>query len=178
MKAVWRSVQRMAGGFAVCGTLCAAGLVTAAQPVPTADLKAVLEPIRDEFKLPALVAVVVKDSQIIARGAVGLRKAESDAAVTVADKFHIGSCTKSMTATVAAMLVEECRLTWQTKFADVLPEVAKAMHPDYRDITLELLLAHRAGVPNKPDPTAWADAWKKRGTPTQQRLEFIRAVLA
>jgi len=149
----------------------------AAQEAST-NLNAILEPIRDEFKLPALAAVVVKDGNITARGAVGLRKAGSDVAVTIGDKFHIGSCTKSMTATLAAMLVEEGKLTWQTKFADVLPEVAGSIHPDFRGITLEQLLAHRAGVPQKPDPAAWAEAWKLRGTPTQQRLEFIRAVLA
>lgn len=153
------------------------GGTCAAQEAST-NLNAILEPIRDEFKLPSLAAVVVKDGAIAARGAVGLRKAGSDVAVTANDKFHIGSCTKSMTATLAAMLVEEGKLTWQTKFADALPDVAGSMHPDYRAITLEQLLAHRAGVPHRPDPAAWAKAWKKRGTPTQQRLEFIRAVLA
>jgi CubicO group peptidase (beta-lactamase class C family) len=156
---------------AVLGSTCAA-------QESSTNLNAILEPIRDEFKLPALAAVVVKDGNIAARGAVGLRKAGSDVAVTIGDKFHIGSCTKSMTATLAAMLVEEGKLTWQTKFADVLPEAARSMHPDYRAITLEQLLAHRAGVPHKADPDAWAEAWKLRGTPTQQRLKFIRAVLA
>ncbi|MBI5394879.1 MAG: beta-lactamase family protein [Verrucomicrobia bacterium] len=146
--------------------------------VESASLNVILEPIRGEFQLPALAAVVVKDSRIVARGAVGLRKADSDATVTPDDKFHIGSCTKSMTATLTAMLVEDGKLTWQTKLADALPEVASSMHPDYRAVTLEQLLAHRAGVPHKPEPTAWAEAWRMRGTPTQQRLEFIRAVLA
>ncbi len=85
----------------------------------------------------------------MARGAVGLRRAGSDVAATTGDKFHIGSCTKSRTATLAAMLVEEGKLTWQTKLADVLPELAGSMHPDYRAVTLEQLLAHRAGVPHK-----------------------------
>ena len=39
--------------------------------------------------------------------------------VTIGDKFHIGSCTKSMTALVAAMLVAEGRLKWDTTIADV-----------------------------------------------------------
>ncbi|MCX7826058.1 MAG: beta-lactamase family protein [Verrucomicrobiae bacterium] len=163
-------------GVAACAAAISGNASQAQQTI--ADLDAVLEPIRAEFKLPALAAVVIKGGNIAARGAVGLRKAGSNASVTVNDKFHIGSCTKSMTATLAAMLVEEGKLTWQTKCADVLPEVAGSMHPDYRAVTLEQLLVHRGGVPRKPDPVAWARAWRMRGTPTQQRLEFVRAVLA
>jgi CubicO group peptidase (beta-lactamase class C family) len=43
-------------------------------------------------------------------------------AVTTNDVFHIGSCTKSMTATLTAMLIEEGKLRWDTTIADVFPE--------------------------------------------------------
>ena len=44
---------------------------------------------------------------IVVTNAVGFRKSDGTGKVTVDDKFHIGSVTKSMTATVAAMLVEQ-----------------------------------------------------------------------
>ncbi len=37
------------------------------------------------------------------------------AAVTTDDAFHIGSCTKPFTATIVAMLVEEKKLSWDTR---------------------------------------------------------------
>jgi len=42
--------------------------------------------------------------------------------VTTNDQFHIGSCTKSMTATLAAMFIEEGKLRWDTTIAEVFPE--------------------------------------------------------
>ena len=42
--------------------------------------------------------------------AVGVRKRGDETPVTLADKYHLGSCTKSFTATLAATLVEEGKL--------------------------------------------------------------------
>src|SRR5688572_29928907 len=72
-----------------------------------ADLNPLLLPLRDTNRLPALAAAVVRRGEIIAVGAIGTRRADGSVSVTIDDKFHIGSCTKSMTAALAAMLVEE-----------------------------------------------------------------------
>jgi CubicO group peptidase (beta-lactamase class C family) len=42
---------------------------------------------------------------------------------------------------------------------------------------VEQLLTHRGGVPGAPPSEAWQEAWKQRGTPAQQRRQFIEAVL-
>jgi CubicO group peptidase (beta-lactamase class C family) len=52
------------------------------------------------------------------------------------------------------------------------------MDPQYESVTVEQLLHHRGGVPADPPSAAWKQAWKETGTPAQQRLEFITAVLA
>jgi CubicO group peptidase (beta-lactamase class C family) len=44
-------------------------------------------------------------------------------------------------------------------------------------VTLHQLLHHRGGVPGSPPAAAWKRAWEQHGTPTQQRYEFIKAVL-
>src|ERR1039458_2536462 len=83
----------------------------AAQPA-SGDTASVLEGIRKEHDLPALAVVVVKDARICARAAVGVRKWGDPAPVTTNDVFHIGSCTKSMTATLTAMLIGESEWGW------------------------------------------------------------------
>ena len=128
--------------------------------------------------LPALAVVVVKDGQICEREAVGVRKFGDPTPVTTNDVFHIGSCTKSMTATLAAMLIEEGKLKWDTTIAEIFPELRGKMNKQYEAVTVEQLLHHRGGVPGAPPPDAWAQAWKETGTPTQQRREFIAAVLS
>ena len=66
-------------------------------------------------------------------------------AVTTSDLWHLGSCTKSMTATLIALLVERGDLDWDKTLPQLLPEFAKSMNPAYADVTLVDLLAHRAG---------------------------------
>jgi CubicO group peptidase (beta-lactamase class C family) len=82
-----------------------------------------------------------------------------------------------MTATLTAMLIEEGKLRWNTTIADVFPELTGSMDKRYETVTVEQLLTHRGGVPNKPPAAAWTQAWKQQGTPVQQRREFIEAVL-
>ncbi|MBI5774152.1 MAG: beta-lactamase family protein [Verrucomicrobia bacterium] len=151
---------------------------TTARCAAAAELAATLEPFRAKNDFPALAAVVVKDGQLIASGAVGVRKIGTKEAVTINDRFHIGSCTKSMTATVAAMFVQQKKIKWDTKIADVLPELAATMNPAFKTVTLEQLLAHRSGLPTKPDSAAWAEARRQKGTTTEQRHALIKSVLA
>ena len=136
------------------------------------------ESIRKKHGLPALAAVVVKDGRICDRVAVGVRKWGDPTPVTTNDEFHIGSCTKSMTATLAAMLIQDGKLHWNTTIAEVFPELKGKMDKRYEAVTVEQLLHHRSGVPGEPPAEAWTRAWQEKGTLTQQRREFIEAVLS
>ena len=78
------------------------------------DLDAYLETVRTSHALPALAAAVVKDGEVIASGAVGVRALGTDVPVTIDDRFHLGSDTKAMTATLAGMMVDEGRLRWDS----------------------------------------------------------------
>jgi len=140
---------------------------------PATGIEAVLK----EHKVPALAVVVTMDGQICDRAAAGVRKWGDDTPVTTNDVFHIGSCTKSMTATLAAMYIEEGSLRWDTTVAEVFPELKGQMDKRYEAVTVEQLLHHRGGVPPNPPPAAWKRAWQEIGTPMQQRREFIEAVL-
>jgi CubicO group peptidase (beta-lactamase class C family) len=137
-----------------------------------------LEAICKKHNLPALAVVVVKDGQICDRVAVGVRKWGDSTPLTTNDVFHIGSCTKSMTATLTAILIDEGKLRWDTTIAEVFPELKGKMDQQYEAVTVEQLLHHRGGVPGEPPPAAWKRAWEEDGTPTQQRREFIEAVLS
>jgi CubicO group peptidase (beta-lactamase class C family) len=148
-----------------------------ASPIGT-DLSGALEVIRKKHDLPALAMVVVKDGRICDRAAVGVRKMGDPAVVTTNDVFHIGSCTKPMTATLTAMLIEDGKLNWNTTITELFPELAARMDKQYGAVTVEQLLTHRGGVPAAPPPAAWKLAREEKGTPTQQRREFVEAVLS
>jgi CubicO group peptidase (beta-lactamase class C family) len=144
-----------------------------AQPNETPDL----ETIRLKYKLPALATVVTKDGRICDRAAVGVRKWGDTTPVTTNDIFHIGSCTKSMTATLAGRLIDDGKVRWDTTIAEVFPELKGKMNPQYETVTLEQLLTHRGGFPTQPPAEAWQQAWQEEGTPVEQRRAFIEAVL-
>jgi CubicO group peptidase (beta-lactamase class C family) len=159
--------------------ILAVSVMLAADQTPSATMQnQSLETIRKKHDLPALAVVVVKDGQICERAAVGVRKWGDSTPVTTNDVFHIGSDTKSMTATLTAMLIEEGKLSWNTTIADVFPELKGRMDKQYEAVTVEQLLTHRGGVPGAPPSAAWKRAWEQQGTPAQQRYEFIQAVLA
>ncbi|MGC3957827.1 MAG: serine hydrolase domain-containing protein [Verrucomicrobiota bacterium] len=142
-----------------------------------ADTTQTLEALRKKHDLPALAVVVVKDGVICDRAATGVRKAGSPIPVTTNDVFHIGSCTKAMTATLAAILIETGKLRWDTTIAEIFPELKGQMDPQYETVTVAQLLQHRSGVPGRPPEAAWQRAWAQNGSRLQQRTEFITAVL-
>jgi CubicO group peptidase (beta-lactamase class C family) len=142
-------------------------------------LNPLLEPIRKKYNLPAIAAAVILDGRIVAWDATGFRKAGSNVRVTREDKFHICSCTKAMTATLAAILVERGKLRWDMTLPEALPELAEEMHPDYRNVTLKHLLAHQAGFPKAHNPQGMSnlDVFRIPGSPRQQRMAYAKMML-
>lgn len=120
-----------------------------------ASLDSTLQPYLERYGLPALAVAVARDGKIVAAGAVGTRRAGTNTPVTVNDRFHLGSDTKAMTALIAAMLVEEGKLRWDSTVAEVFPELADRMDPGLRKVTLVQLLSHSSGVPG--DNQAFGD---------------------
>ena len=137
-----------------------------------------LETIRRKHNLPALAIAVIVNGKIVATNAVGFRINGDPDKVMVDDKFHLGSITKPMTATVAAMLVEQGKISWETTIGEAFPEMIGEIHPDYLDVTLEQLLSHRSGAPENAPPDLWRKAWNQNGTAPEQRMAFVKGVLA
>lgn len=144
------------------------------------NLNAVLEPIRERYHLPALGAAIVTSQGLSAIGAVGERKSGSAIAVTLDDRFHLGSCTKAMTATLMGILVEAGTLQWQTTLAQVF-EPEYEMLPIYRSITLEQLLSHQAGFPGPEQPwlvgKSQLQMYDLPGSIQQQRQAYLKLAL-
>jgi CubicO group peptidase (beta-lactamase class C family) len=132
-----------------------------------------LETIRRRNRLPAMAAASVENGEISQIAATGFRKAGEDEAVTIEDEWHLGSCTKSMTATLAAILVEQGKIGWTTTVGEVFSELSAVMDEDWPAVTLEQLLTHRGGAPGHAPDDLWMRAWQRRGTPTEQRLRYV-----
>jgi CubicO group peptidase (beta-lactamase class C family) len=146
------------------------------------DITSLLEKVRAEYELPAMAGAVISRGEIIAIDAVGVRKAGSDVKVTIDDKFHLGSCTKAMTATIIGILVEQGKLRWDVKLREALPDLAEDMLGEYQDMTLRHLIEHRAGLAGRdaswPKGKSYMDLHKLPGTARQQRKAYVKMMLS
>lgn len=144
------------------------------------NLNSLLTPILQKYDLPALTGAIVTSKGLVGVGAVGVRKYGTNTPVTIDDEFHLGSDTKSMTATMLATLVEQGKLSWNTTIEQVFPDLVSKMNPAYRKVTLEQLLAHRAGFTDESWPKGknLADMYNLPGAPREQRAAYVAMILA
>jgi CubicO group peptidase (beta-lactamase class C family) len=145
----------------------------AAEP---AALEPLLQPVLDRHAVPALGAAVFTREGLVAIGAVGRRRAGDDTPVTRDDRWHLGSCAKSMTATLVARLVEQGKVS----FDDTLKERFAPLQVDERlaPLTLERLMAHRCGLPAAYPPALWAWCWRAETNGRGQRARLAEEMLA
>jgi len=153
-----------------------AGVLGCAPDAPSDSLNHLLEPTRVTNQLPALAAAVVRDGQIVASGVVGKRKLGSPERVTINDRWHIGSCTKSMTAALAGMLVDDGLWRWDMPATELHPHLADNMAPAWRHVTLEQFLTHHSGAGNLDRFDSGLVA-RTEMPPLKQRARFVEEFL-
>lgn len=141
------------------------------------DLDSQLEVLRTQQQLPALAVVVIQNGRVSAAGATGTRRFGIDAPVTLQDEWHHGSLTKSMTATLAALLVEEGLIDWTTTLGEVFPGKVSSMAAGWSGVTLKHLLSNSGGAPGDLNTDGiWTTLWNFNGTPEQGRLLLLDEV--
>jgi CubicO group peptidase (beta-lactamase class C family) len=143
------------------------------------NLAAVLEAVCAEHQLPALAAMLVQDGEVVEQAAIGVRAVGHDEGVTLDDHWHIGSLTKAMTATLAAVLVERGTLDWSLTVGEALPDIVDSIRPAYVDVRLDELLHHVGGmVENVMRAPSWSTL-RSDTTPVRQlRKRFAAELLA
>lgn len=138
-------------------------------PAKTKDLSAMLQGEIDASGLPGLGAAIVSSRGMEAIGVAGKRSWPNGPPIMTADRWHIGSCTKALTATLAARLIERGPLRWDSTLGEVLDV---EMHADWRPVKLCWLLCHRSGASMNFDQQIWEDMVARGGSLTEQRRYF------
>lgn len=106
-----------------------------------------LESIRARHSLPALATLLLEGDHVVETAATGVRADGSGPAVTPGDRWHLGSLTKAMTATLAARLVDRDVASWDVTVGDVFPDLVEVMDTQYVPVSLRDLLRHTSGLP-------------------------------
>jgi CubicO group peptidase (beta-lactamase class C family) len=181
-----RNVRNLCGGL-VLGILLVLSARGAAdgpsdQVCPVAGDQAVtdaLKPIQQKHRVPAIAGAIVTSKGLEICGVVGVRKSGTGISASLNDKWHLGSDTKAMTATLVGRLVEQGLLKWNTPVADVFPDLASAFDPEMKDVTILHLLSHRAGLPE--NLSLWSTMGFMAGagdTPQLQRVQVLKQTLS
>lgn len=153
------------------------GLNDAWSSLPALDQLS-LRQLRIEAGAPALAAMSSRRKQTTRIWVDGERALGSGALVTANDLWHLGSITKSMTATLVARLVEAGRVSWDETVADFLGESVAKIQPSYAAATFRHLLSHRAGL-RRDIPSELLDTFKREpdGNIRSDRLRYVAIAL-
>jgi CubicO group peptidase (beta-lactamase class C family) len=106
-----------------------------------------VDSIRQEYHIPELAFAIVTSDSIVQSYIAGTPILGSGLLAKNSDCFHLGSNTKAVTAFIAAELVKQGKLKWDTRFFELFPELEPTSNKVYKKITLEMLLTYRGKVP-------------------------------
>jgi CubicO group peptidase (beta-lactamase class C family) len=93
------------------------------------------------------IAVVHKDKVVFAKG-FGVREVGKEGAIDADTVFQLASVSKPVGATVVAMLVDDGKITWDSKISDLDPGFQMYDPWVTREITIRDFYEHRSGLPD------------------------------
>lgn len=130
-----------------------------------------IERIRKAHNLMGLAGGVIQPDGRIEVFATGIRRIGSEQRLEVNDAMHLGSCTKSMTATLIAMLVDEGKLRWDSTLGELFPGEKELVESKWASVTVDQLMHHTSGIPaNAP----WQSMQRKGDTLVAKRRSVLR----
>lgn len=128
--------------------------------------------------VPAAGGAFVTRNGMKGIGAAGSRVHGGPSDVTIDDRWHIGSDTKAMTATLVGIFADRGAIGFDTKIVDVFPELASTMKGSLKNVTVRMLMAHRAGLNGGGYSGYEAGLLNGEGlSRTGQRYQYVKMLL-
>lgn len=111
-----------------------------------------VDSIRIKHNIPSVAYGIIRNDTVIVINTVGYRDILTKEKSRQEDYYNIGSNTKAFTSYLAAKIVENDLIKWDTKFFDLYPELKNESDTTYYQISLKELLSHRARLINFKEP--------------------------
>lgn len=141
--------------FASLAVACAVAVAVAPLPAQRsasharelAAIDNVVTSMMKEWQVPGLALGIVKDGKVLYLKGYGYRDVEQQLPVTPQTRMAIGSNSKSFTALLMGMLVDQKKLEWDKPVKQYLPDFE--MYDEYatRKMTPRDLVSHTSGLP-------------------------------
>ncbi|MDR3111836.1 MAG: serine hydrolase [Elusimicrobiota bacterium] len=100
-----------------------------------------------QWNVPGISVAIVIDDQIVYKKSFGVTNVYQKIPVNNQTVFQIGSCAKSFTALLTAMLVDKNIFDWEDKVQKYLPNFQLFDETESSSITIEDLLSQNSGLP-------------------------------
>ncbi len=134
--------------------------------------------IRQVYQIPELAYAVIGSDSVYEKSVEGVRRINTELWASNSDRFHIGSNTKAITSCIAATLVQQGILQWNTTFVSLFPELKSRCRKEYLNMTLEELLTFRGKLPAYTYTFAKPERKNIKGNEAQQRYALAKYFLA
>jgi CubicO group peptidase (beta-lactamase class C family) len=144
------------------------------------DFAKIAEDIMAKDSIPEMAYAIVTKDSILIKNVLGhhiITEVNEKPNANITDYFHLGSNTKAITGFIAANLVEQDIIKWDTKFFDLFPELKNKSNPAYNNITLEDLLSHRANIQPYTTDEEFESIQEFTGNKQQKRTKFAEYIL-
>ena len=148
-----------------------------AQILTSNQVDSIAEKTLSTFNVPGIAVAIIKDGKVIHAKGYGVRSIRTNQKVDENTLFGVASNTKAFTAAALGMLVDEKRITWDTKVTDVIPEFK--MYDPYvtNEFTIRDLLTHRSGLGlGAGDLMIWPDSSTVTKSQLIHNLRYLKPV--
>jgi CubicO group peptidase (beta-lactamase class C family) len=103
--------------------------------------------ITDKQLVPGLSIAIVHRDEVVLLDAFGVREIGKPAAVGADTVFQLASVSKPLSATVVAGLVDDGKVSWDSRIRDIDPGFTLQDELAAANVTIRDLFAHRSGLP-------------------------------
>jgi CubicO group peptidase (beta-lactamase class C family) len=105
-----------------------------------------------KFGVPGASVAVVQNGEVVYLNGFGVKELGGTEPITPDTLMAIGSITKSMTTMLAATLIDDGRLTWDTRLIDLLPDFAAGDPALTKSLTVHDAFCNCSGLPSRDLP--------------------------
>jgi CubicO group peptidase (beta-lactamase class C family) len=117
-----------------------------AQALSSSQIDSLVQKTMKTFDVPGMAVAVLKDGKIYHKNTYGVRSLKTNAEVNENTLFGVASNTKAFTTAALGKLVDEGKLTWDTKVTDIIPEFKLYDAYVTSQFTVRDLVTHRSGL--------------------------------
>jgi CubicO group peptidase (beta-lactamase class C family) len=116
------------------------------QPLTSEQIDKIAGQTMEAFNVPGIAVAVVKDDMVVHMKGYGVSSIITGKKTDENTLFAIASNSKAFTAGALGILVDEGKLSWETKVIDVIPEFRLYNAYVTEDFNIKDLLTHRSGM--------------------------------